>query len=58
MKGGECFMKEAVMKVAKIVLPILTVGVTLASNYLADKDLDDKVTKKVSEAVAKAGKES
>lgn len=51
-------MKEAVMKVAKIVLPILTVGVTLASNYLADKDLDDKVTKKVSEALAEAGKES
>lgn len=58
MKGGECFMKDTVMKIAKIALPIITVGVTLASNYFADKDLDDKVTKKVSEALAEAGKES
>lgn len=51
-------MKDTVMKIAKIALPVIGVGVTLASNYFADKDLDDKVTKKVSEALAEVGKES
>ena len=51
-------MKETVMKIVKIALPVIGVAVTLATNYFADKDLDDKVAKKVSEALAEAGKES
>lgn len=53
MKGGESFMNSNVMKGLKIVVSLAGVGVTLASNYFADKDLNDKVAKKVAEAMSK-----
>ena len=53
MKGGESFMNPNVMKGLKIVVSLAGVGVTLASNYFADKDLNDKVAKKVAEAMSK-----
>lgn len=40
-------------KVIKAVVALAGVGVTLATNYFADKDLDEKVSKKVAEALAK-----
>lgn len=52
-------MNTKVLKVVKVVVAVAGVGITLASNYLADKDLDDKVAKKVGEALAKVnGEES
>lgn len=52
-------MKDTVMKIAKVALPIVGIAVTVATNYFADRDLDDKVANKVSEALAKsADKES
>lgn len=50
-------MKEKVLKVAKLVVPVASIGVTLAANYLSNKELDDKVAKKVSEALAKTVEE-
>lgn len=44
-------MKVNVLKAAKIVVAVAGVGITLAQNYFADKDLDEKVTKKVTEAL-------
>lgn len=46
-------MNSNVMKGLKIVVSLASVGVTLASNYFADKDLNDKVAKKVAEAMSK-----
>lgn len=45
-------MKPNVIKGLKIVVSLAGVGVTLASNYFADKDLNDKVAKKVAEAMS------
>lgn len=46
------------LKVAKIVVSVASIGVSIAANYFADKELDDKVAKKVAEALAKkAGEE-
>ena len=50
-------MKNNVLKAVKIAVAVAGVGVTLASNYFADKDLDSKVAKKVGEALAKANGE-
>lgn len=49
-------MNEKLLKVVKVVVPVVSVGVTLASNYLSKKELDDKVAKKVSEALAETTK--
>lgn len=52
-------MKDKVLKVVKFLTPLVSIGVTLATNYFENKELDDKVAKKVTEALAKtAGKES
>ena len=52
-------MNTNVLKIVKVVVAVAGVGVTLASNYLADKELDDKVAKKVGEALTKlSGEES
>ena len=52
-------MNTKVLKVVKTLVAVAGVGITLASNYFADKDLDDKVAKKVGEALTKAnGEES
>lgn len=47
-------MNPVVTKVVKIVLKVASVGVPLAVNYFADKDLNDTITKKATEAVAEA----
>ena len=47
-------MNGTVLKVAKIAVSVLGVGVSFISNYFAEKDLDAKVTKKVAEALANA----
>ena len=49
---------EKILKAGKILVAVAGVGVTLVSNYFADKDLDDKVAKKVSEALTKANEEA
>lgn len=52
-------MNNKVLKTIKIVASLASVGVTLLSAYVADKELDEKITKGVSEALTKAsGKES
>ena len=52
-------MNNKLLKVVKVVVPVISIGVGLATNYLSNKELDDKVAKKVSEALAEtAGKES
>ena len=47
-------MNEKLMKAVKIIVPIASVGVTLAANFLSNKELDDKVSAKVAEALAKS----
>ena len=47
-------MNEKLLKVVKIVVPVASLGVTLAANYLSNKELDDKVSKKVAEALTKS----
>lgn len=44
-------MKIDAMKIVKVAVTVLGVGVTLAQAYFADKDLDNKVTEKVAEAL-------
>lgn len=51
-------MNEKILKIAKVVVPVISVGVTLAANYLSNKELDEKVAKKVSETLAKANEEA
>lgn len=53
MEGDDC-MNNKLMKAIKIIVPVVSVGVTLATNYLADKNLEDKISKKVSEALTKS----
>lgn len=50
--------KPNLMKVAGIVLPIVGAGLSLATNWLDDKKLDEKITEKVSEALQNGTKES
>lgn len=50
-------MNTTVIKVAKVAVKVLGVAVPIAANYFADKELDEKITKKTAEAVAKAMKE-
>lgn len=51
-------MKLNLMKIASVVVPIIGVGVSLATNWLEDKKLDDKITDKVTEALQNQVKES
>lgn len=50
-------MKPNVFKIIKLVVPMASVAVTLAANYLDKKELDEKVTKMVAEAVSKSNGE-
>ena len=43
-------------KVVKVVVPVASVAVTLASNYLGAKELDEKVAEKVAEALNNSDK--
>lgn len=52
-------MNTTALKVIKIAVSVVGIGVTLATNYFADKDLDNKVAQKVAEALAKtSGKDA
>ena len=51
-------MKVNVMNIVKIGVGVLSVGVTLAQNYLSEKELDKKVAEKVAEALAKNNQEN
>jgi hypothetical protein len=50
-------MNEKMLKAVKVLVPVASIAVTLATNYFADKDLDEKVGKKVAEALAKTNGE-
>lgn len=45
-------MNSKLLKIVKVVVPVASIAVTCAANYLSSKELDDKVAKKVSEALA------
>ena len=47
-------MNAVVIKVAKVAVKVLGIAVPIAANYFADKELDEKITKKAAEAVTKA----
>lgn len=44
-------MKPNVMKIVGAVLPIVSVGLSIASNWFEKKELDEKVAEKVAEAL-------
>lgn len=46
-------MNSKLMKIASIVLPIAGAAIGLATNFVDDKKLDDKVAQKVAEAITK-----
>ena len=47
-------MNGTVLKIAKIVVSVASIGVTLATSYFAGKELDAKVAEKVAEALNQA----
>ena len=51
-------MNEKLFNIVKIVVPVLSVGVTIASKLISDKEFDMKVAEKVNEALAKANGEA
>lgn len=51
-------MNEKLFKVIKVAVPLLSVGVTLASKFVSDKEFDMKVAEKVNEVLAKANEEA
>lgn len=51
-------MKPKLMKIAGVVLPIIGVGLSLATNWLDDKKLDEKVAEKVTKALQSSTEES
>lgn len=51
-------MNSKALKAIKIAVSVASIGVTLATSYFADKELENKVAKKVAEQLAKTGKES
>lgn len=44
--------KEVLWTAAKVAVPVLTAALSIASKYIADKELDEKLTIKAAEAVA------
>ena len=50
-------MKEKALKAVKLVVPVATFGLGLVSTWLANKDRDAEIAKKVAEAVANTVKE-
>lgn len=53
MKRRRKAMNTNVMKIAKLGVSIASVVVTVASSYFANKELDEKIAKKVAEELAK-----
>lgn len=52
-------MKEKMLKAVKVLVPVASIAVTIATNYFAEKDLNEKIGKKVAEALANTtGEES
>ena len=45
--------KLDIVKVAGVALPIIGAVLSLATNWVEDKKLDDKITEKVTEALSK-----
>ena len=41
-----------VMKIASVATTVIGVGLTLANDWIAEKNLDTKISKKVEEAIA------
>jgi len=41
-----------VMKIASVATTVIGVGLTLTNDWLAEKHLDEKISKKVGEAIA------
>ncbi len=52
------FDKEKLMNLAKIGVTVAGVGITLAQNYFANKDLDNKVQEQVAKVLENQAKES
>ena len=52
-------MKEKLWKAAKFLVPMISFGASIATSIIKDKELDETVTQKVTEAISKmSGKES
>ena len=49
-------MKSNGMKILKIVVPVVSVVATLASNWLGKKEQEDEIAKRVAEEIAKLTK--
>lgn len=47
------YMNPVLLKAIKVAVPVASMALTFASHYLEKKELDELVTKKVSEALAK-----
>jgi hypothetical protein len=48
--------KEKILNIVRLALPLVSFGLTFATDYFKDKDLDEKISKKVTEALANAKK--
>ena len=55
MKGGNSFMiiNKNLIKIIGTTATILGFGATLVSGWVSDKQMDDKINKKIGEALAK-----
>lgn len=52
-------MNDKVTKALKIVVPVVSLAATVATNFLKEKEFDEKVAKKVAETLAQTnGEES
>lgn len=49
-------MNPTVFKVIKIAVQVASIGISLATTYLSKKELDNQITEKVAEAIAKSTK--
>ena len=50
-RKGLSTMNEKTTSIIKIGLTVISIGVTLAANFIAGKELDQKVADKVAEAL-------
>ena len=53
MKGDDCFMNnEKMIKILGIVATVAGMSATLLTNWVDDKKMDEKIIKKINEALA------
>ena len=53
MKGGNCFMiNEKMIKILGIVATTVGMGATLLTDWVNEKKMDEKIVKKINEALA------